>query len=311
MGEVAVRSAFEIELTTENLEKLSEWVTKFASPENLAYEWDKFKDLRNLMRVRKAAANLRIEAVKIECIALRRIGLAGLEGKLPYENKKIAKRFAEMSDKDFEALIADCNNQHSPAAFLRNIEYEWRDRQRYYRGGGDWPIDDNLSFNFEVRNILETLGAEGPFTVAEAADKLFDRIASYHFETTGGDLPGEFADEPLREVVRKVLMVPEPGSTVYARGVEITIPHNVTYHAPSGYCRIPWKDAMLSNYRAMVEIREKQAAELVAKASAMRALLDLLDEVLESESMSANEGLTRLMRRGVVSRKKEEQNGTV
>jgi hypothetical protein len=310
MSELATRSAFEIELTTENLEKLSEWVTKFASPENLAWEWDKFKDLRNLMRTRKAAANLRIQAVKIECVALRRIGLAGLEGKLPYENKKIAKQFAQMSDEDFEALIADCNNQHSPAAFLRNIEYDWHDRQRYYRGGGDWPeIDDDIRFNSEVRTILETLGSEGPFTVAEAAEKLFERIDHYHFEYTGGHLPGEFADEPLREVVRKVLMVPEPGSTVYARGVEITIPHNVTYHAPSGYCRIPWRNAMLSNYRAMVEIREKQAAELLAKANAMRVLLDLLDEVLESESMSADEGLTRLMRRGVVSRKKEQENG--
>ena len=175
-SQVAVRSAFDIELNSENLEMLAAWVAQIASPENLAWDSDRFKDLRNLLRTRKAASDLRIQAVKIECIALRRIGLAGLADKLKYENKKIALELAEMSDEDFASLMDDCDNEYSPASFLRRLDSEKEWRQNYYAGRVD-DINPNLELRFEFRQLLEML--EGPFTVQEAADQLFLRLERF------------------------------------------------------------------------------------------------------------------------------------
>lgn len=306
MSELVKQSMLDIELNSENLERLTAWVSDMASPENLAWESDRFKDLRNLLRTRKAAADLRIQAVKIECIALRRIALAGLGSKLDYANRKIATHFAGMSDESFQALMDDCNTQSSPAALLRLLDVEWEGRQRYYRGGMEREPLDDLDFEFETVNILETLAAEGAFTVSEAAGRLYERLRSrqsWH-GNLHCDLPREFADEPLREVVRAVMRGPRAGDTVYSGDTELSVPHNVTYETGSGYVRIPWNKAMLLNYRYMVLMRQRQAQDLADKARAMSTLLEMLESVIGSETMPVDAGLQELMRRGLITKTK-------
>jgi hypothetical protein len=303
MSELVKQSRLDIELNPENLEQLAAWVSDIASPENLAWESDRFKDLRNLLRTRKAAADLRIQAVKIECIALRRIGLAGLESKLDYANRKIALHFAEMTDQSFQSLMDDCNTQSSPAAFLRSLDVEWEERQRYYRGGSEYEPIPELEFELEAKHVLETLATSDSFTVAEAAERLYERMFGLA-ENLGVDLPREFADEPLREVVRAVMRGPQAGDTVYSGDVELSIPRNVTYETTAGYVRIPWNKAMLLNYRYMVELRHRQAQELAEKAEGMSALLELLEGVLDSETMPVEAGVLELMRRGLLKKVK-------
>jgi hypothetical protein len=305
-NELAVRSAFDIELNSENLEMLAAWVSQIASPENLAWDSDRFKDLRNLLRTRKAAADLRIQAVKIECIALRRIGLAGLADKLKYENKKIALQLAEMSEEDFSALMDDCDNQYSPASFLRSIDDEKEWRQRYYGGRqATYEIRPDLELRFEFRQILEML--EGPFTVQQAADELFLRLEKT-YRDQGTKMPRELADEPLREVVRAVLRSPDPGSAVYIGANEITVPEYVTYDTTAGWYRVSWREAILADFKSMVALREKQAAEMIAKAESLRLLFDAINSLTDDPSMSVDACLIELFKRGVVSKKREEQN---
>jgi hypothetical protein len=306
MSELVKQSRLDIELNADNLEQLAAWVSDIASPENLAWESDRFKDLRNLLRTRKAAADLRIQAVKIECIALRRIGLAGLESKLDYANRKIALHFAGMTDESFQALMDDCNTQSSPAAFLRSLDVEWEERQRYYRGGMDREPIDDLDFEHEALSVLETLAMGDSFTVAEAAGRLYDRLCERRLWHSDKDfeLPREFADEPLREVVRAVMRGPQAGETVYSGDTELSIPHNVTYQTTAGYVRIPWTKAMLLNYRYMVSMRQEQARDLANKARAMSRLLEMLDGVLDSETMPVDAGLQELMRRGLITKTK-------
>lgn len=303
MSELVKQSRLDIELNADSLEQLAAWVSDIASAENLAWESDRFKDLRNLLRTRKAAADLRIQAVKIECIALRRIGLASLESKLDNANRKIALHFAGMTDETFQALMDDCNTQSSPAAFLRSLDVEWEERKRYYRGGSEYEPTPELEFELEAREVLVTLAASDSFTVAEAAERLYDRLFGIAYNL-GVDFPREFADEPLREVVRAVMRGPQAGDTVYAGTTELKIPHNVTYQTTAGYVRIPWNKAMLLNYRYMVGMRQEQARDLAEKAEAMATLLEMLDGVLESETMPVEAGLLELIRRGSITKTK-------
>ena len=307
-NQLAVRSAFDLELTSENLENLASWVAEIATPENLAWESDKFRDLRNLLRTRKAAANLRIQAVKIECIALRRIGLAGLGAKLDTANRRIAKHFSEMSNEDFDALMRDCNNQHSPQSFLRSIDEEWEQRQRHYAGRVYWEQEPNaqIDLRFEFRELLKAISVEGPFTVAEAAEVLFENLEET-YNTFDRSLPREFADEPLREVVRAVLRSPVPGSDVIIDDTCVTVPEFVTYETTNGWFRVSWNRALLADFRNMVQHRMKQAEAIFRKASDLALLLSKLDDVLADDSLPVDQGLIELFKGGI-AKKGEEQN---
>jgi hypothetical protein len=229
MSELMERSAFDVELNAENLQRLSDWVANFATAEELAWNSDKFKELRNLLKVQKAARNLRIEAVRLECIALRRVGQAGLEKKLPVSERRVSTWLAEMNEEEFEKLLDDSVNDVSPLSLMRACENERRDLRAHIGGYGDFDPDVDIcewGLEYEAKNVLRSLEQFESFTVEEAADALLDRLE----EKWEGRLPREFADKPLREVVRGVLRLPEPGKGLVRVGDTVTyLPGFVTY----------------------------------------------------------------------------------
>lgn len=290
MSNLQTRSAFDIELTAENLERLADWVANFASAEELAWNADQFKDLRNLLKVRKAASALRIEAVRLESVALRRIGLANLENKLPAHERRVARWFAEMTGDDFDKLLNDCENEVSPLSFMRECENEQRYVSRHIAGYGDFDPNaeiEPMDILREAHNILSSLDSFDSFTVEQAANSLLDRLK----DVWGDELPREFAATPLREVVRTVLRLPGPGEGTFEIGdVYFSLPTHVTWFDSGVWRRIPWQRASVAHLQTMVENRELQADQLVRKAAEMRQLLTVIESCVDSQNESADAG---------------------
>jgi hypothetical protein len=298
MSELATRSAFDVEMNSENLQRLADWVANFATAEELAWNSDKFKDLRNLLKVQKAAKSLRVEAVKLECVALRRVGQAGLEPKIGMHDRAVAKWLAEMTDDEFDKLLDDSSNEVSPLSLMRACRDEQRNLSNHIGGYGSFDPDADISvysIEREARDILRALEHLDSFTVEEAANELFNRFESYW----GNELPREIADAPLKEVVRGVLRIPEPGRGVVLVGDTVTeLPGFVTWSDSNEWRRIPWKSASVAHLRVMVETRELQARQMVEKAQEMRELLNVIEMSAKSESESADAAFIRAVQEG-------------
>lgn len=302
-NELAVRSAFDIELNSENLQKLADWVANFATAEQLAWNSDKFKELRDLLKIRKAAENLRIEAVRLECVALRKVGQANLESKLPAHDRKVAVWLAEMTESRFEALLEDCVNQVSPLSLMRECNNEERNLRKHIGGYGDFDPDADISdwgLEWEAKNILRSLEQFDSFTVEEAANALLDRLQAHRDDV---EIPREFAETPLREVVRGVLRLPEPGRGVVRINDTVTfLPPFVTWNDGGTWRRIPWKRATVEHFRNMVETRELQAKQLLDKAQEMRELLAAVEMSSSSETESVDGAFVRAVQEGRIER---------
>ena len=303
MSEIVTKSAFDIELNAENLQKLANWVANFATAEELAWNSDKFRELRDLLKIRKAAESLRIEAVRLECVALRKVGQANLQSKLPAHDRKVAIWLANMVESDFEKLLEDCANQVSPLSFMRECNNEEHNLRRHIGGYGDFDPDADISelgLEWEAKNILRSLEQFDSFTVEEAANALLDRLQD---RWEGIEIPREFAETPLREVVRGVLRLPEPGQGLVRINDTVTfLPSFVTWSDSGMWKRIPWKRATVEHFRNMVETRELQAKQLVQKAEEMRELLTALEMSSNMETESVDGAFIRAVQEGRIER---------
>ena len=284
-------------LDESKLQQLAEWVSFHASPEQLAWESDKFRDMRKLLKEHKAAKHLRVAAVRLECIALRRIALAGLASKLTnHYDRRAAEFFGEMTDEEFAEVLDDSEKTTTPFAVYKHYKGERDEPARwvYERSSdGGYPEDrvhemvahERHHFAYATQQVLSDLAmGEAPFTVAEAAHKLLT-----HIESNMGDhekeIPPEMAGEPLREVVRRVLRAPGPSELVYVDGNEVRIPGYVTFHPGDGdtWQRVPWEKATLSQLLNMVATREEQAHQMQRAAGNLRRLYESLAEASDGD----------------------------
>lgn len=284
-------------LDESKLQQLAEWVSFHASPEQLAWESDKFRDMRKLLKEHKAAKHLRVAAVRLECIALRRIALAGFASKLTnHYDRRAAEFFGEMTDEEFAEVLDDSEKTTTPFAVYKHYKGERDEPARwvYERSSdGGYPEDrvhemvahERHHFAYATQQVLSDLAmGEAPFTVAEAAHKLLT-----HIESNMGDhekeIPPEMAGEPLREVVRRVLRAPGPSELVYVDGNEVRIPGYVTFHPGDGdtWQRVPWVKATLGQLLNMVATREEQAHQMQRAAGNLRRLYESLAEASDGD----------------------------
>lgn len=285
------------QLDESKLHQLAEWVSFHASPEQLAWESDKFRDMRKLLKEHKAAKHLRVAAVRLECIALRRIALAGFTSKLTnHYDRRAAEFFGEMTDEEFAEVLDDSEKTTTPFAVYKHYKGERDEPARwvYERSSdGGYPEDrvhemvahERHHFAYATQQVLSDLAmGEAPFTVAEAAHKLLT-----HIESNMGDhekeIPPEMAGEPLREVVRRVLRAPGPSELVYVDGNEVRIPGYVTFHPGDGdtWQRVPWEKATLGQLLNMVATREEQAHQMQRAAGNLRRLYESLAEASDGD----------------------------
>lgn len=301
MSTVAIRSGLPLELNVENLSAIADWVKGYASPEQLAWASSDFKQLRDLLQAQKAATELRVQAVRLECVALRRVALAGLADKLSTSNRSVAIWFADMTEEQFEQVILDCQNHTSPLSFMRQMKREQGHYYVWFDGGvSDEPDIDEIGLKSEAKNILHSLNHLESFTVAEAADALYDRLKETWDDD---DLPREVAGAPLREVIREVLRAPEPGSSLIRIGEMVfSLPNYVTWQDSGVWRRVPWKRALVKHVRYMAEMKQAQAKEMLKAAEEMTALYEALEGESIQETDSAEALFLDLFKSGKIVR---------
>lgn len=287
-----------VHVDADSLAALAHWVQSVQNVEEIAWNSDRFKQIRDWLREHKTAKELRIRAVRVEMIALRRVAQAGLTSKLTTsQDRSAAEWAADLPDAEFEEMLSALEKVVTPYGFMRLYKGEKENVRSWladssHRGGvrvdetgepvTQWRDESAVGLIFEVNDILDAQGAES-FTVAGISDELRSRLVEYlgDIGVPSDPLMEVIAGEPLREVVRAVLRAPQPGQMVRVAGAgELPVPKWVTYTDEGGVGerrRIAWGGASILQFKAMCAEREKQASDLVRRAARLRAVADAME----------------------------------
>lgn len=300
------------------LAQVAEWIAHAESPEDLGAAAQGCFEAREWARIRKLSAEIRCEVVRLECIALRKLGVLGGQALaaagLSVHYRSAAEYFSGLQDQEFEDLCGKITAASTPVS-LRNIVRR-AERQRFvhaqgynllcepesrrYDASGAWG-EDGPNVARAVRVILRTAVRDNePFTVGDAADALVRHLAEGLRE--GDPFPGgsDFVEDPdfregMSEVIRKALRE--------SVAVDTGIPEFVTTNtADHGWVRIPWHLATLVDLEEMVAHRWAQVRDLEARATQLQEL------ATEMTAQAVRRGLDKTIQLGVLHR--TEYDGT-
>lgn len=266
-------------------------------------------------KVRKDAAELNIQAARLECVIARRAGILGktdIYDKVTFAGT--AKAMAKVTDDEFSAFLDwidhdgsistlwmehryVLNRKAKVAAVARGEvpgldrharpqptgdEIDWLERQREVLddiASRRQPFDattDHEQVRLAAADLLEALTSYGqPFTTGEAADKLADVL--------GVDAEDVVSRTGLQVMVREAIGVSNRANEMVQLpdGTRVKVPDVVTIYEPAGnelagWIRIPWMSAGLDQLGLMVAYRKQQVADMAAAARALEALHNLL-----------------------------------
>ncbi|MDK8171715.1 hypothetical protein QP735_04150 [Curtobacterium citreum] len=269
-----------------SLANLLDWVVNTATPEQVAWSATEFIDMRDWLKAHKAAKDLRAKATRLEMIALRKVGIAGLSRKLTRYQKNVADWLAGMTNEQFNAVLADITGAETPVGLMRKADAEEKQMRSRVRSLAilDGQVDTGYEayrpygLNESVKTILEEMSTVGePFEVADAANALAKRWSLANEE----EVPEALRGEPLREVVRRALREGAMGGDAYtdAAGERVRAPQFVTYSeaGDSSYVRVPWATASVAQFRFQVGLKMQQANAMYERAMQSQRLLDAID----------------------------------
>lgn len=235
--------------------------------------------VREWIKVIKGSAALAIEATRLECLALRRVGQVGAHRELPSHKRSVARLFSELSDADFDLLVmAEIKARSTAIGIARQIEREraWRinrEAGRAIAGGEPGQIvpvtDDQLQNLVEAAGaMLNTYAADGvPFAVTDAAAAIAEDL--------GYDQHSAAVREGLREAIRQAIRIDDGGEGC---SDDPDAPAWVTYHEDDagGWVRISWANASLDQFSAMVDLRHSQATQAADTYARLHGVLQRL-----------------------------------
>lgn len=257
---------------------------------------EKSARLREWLKATKAASDLRIAAVRLECTALRRLALLWEDASerpsgIHASSWKAARGFASLEDDEFERLLDDLTQASSPGTLYRQVRHQFeaaeRDRRRaeglvdfvrevhdedeYYEEQAARGLRDSAT------TLIEALDVVGkPFTVASAAVDLGAALTECVPMRDVADWQNDDIQSVLRDVVRDAI--------THANDDVSDVPRIITYHDQAlGFVRVPSSAANLSHLLAMAAFRRKQADEAVAAAAELEGLCDRLAATLEPD----------------------------
>lgn len=307
---VRLRDAAVLEVSDTSLEALRAWVVDPATRvEDIAWNAGEFQSVRDWLKAHRSAQELRRKAVRVELIALRRVGLGGLAAKLTGSNqlKPVAKWLAELPDEGFSNLLDEITGEETPITLWRaskreedkvqkwiQHEDELSGRPHYnpptqrYRDGFLGPAE-------AARRLLHDMQLEGTtFTVQEAADRL-----TLLLEEDGIHVHQAMRGTPVTQLVRNAIHRATDGYEVLVNreGETARVPDFVTYETSNGVARVPWSSASIAQLQAFVEMHEDKARVLAQRAQEYRTLLDGLTTVTPDDSASCARTLTEARRR--------------
>jgi len=280
---------------------------------------DKAAAVTKWVRVSKQANALAVEAMKIEAVALRIIGLAGEAVQLDRYRARTARLLSEMDDNEFASLLAGMPDGLTCAlsTWVSRAGEEGRARQqradaasRYREAERGKPrrpaapqhgLMPHASVAEAARELLVGLLAEGECSTDDVAHRLLRQL--------GADAEDEAALHGCRFLVRNA--VRRANSTTRATGhgggvagsyewggEKVTLPAIVTYfdagvvdgsregNGRGSFVRVDVVDASLCQLEQMAKYRAQQAAEMAVAAEALGRMVELLRT---EEAPDANE----------------------
>lgn len=254
---------------------------------------------REWVKVYKAAREVEVEACKLQCAAMRRIGQ--LDPAVAGRNARhIAVWLAGYDDEAFAGLLARVpapTRPHDPRGPFR-LYSEWlaESRAEAARAAGadaargkqkafpPEPSDDGLPggewFNLAsaAADVLNAAFAGGAVTVPDLAAELARQLDA---DTRLSYPVGVAAREGFEVVIREAIRADNIRGTNLDSGrggsAAGTMPAWVTYQDPAaGWVRVPWQAARLAHVQFMADYREAQAAELARSAAWLRTVVGVL-----------------------------------
>lgn len=238
----------------------------------MAWEWAKIHD---------AAAEIAIEACKLQATAVRRLAQLGSRH-IAGAGRAAAEWLGAMSDQEFRKLLDGMRYARSPVALYndhrkREEASAGYDRGREIAAGRSGP-GAYESVAAAATHVLNAAMAGGATTVGELTDKLGNEMG-YAWE--------EYRCNPaIREGIESVIREALRSENISAEAH----PDFVTWKdAEAGWLRIPWPAATLDQLRWMAEFRAEQARELQEAADTLAILVRDLDAI-----RAGNRHLTRL-----------------
>lgn len=261
---------------------------------------------REYLRITKQAGRVRVEALRVELLALRRIGQLGATQLLGSRSgaKAQAKLFATLDDTAWAEVMRLCEDLVSPTVVYRHlqgVEHERSTRVHldYVYAGQHVaivpPSWDEMVIAAHV--MLDRADDEGEaITVPEAALALA-KAYGRNDDLDRAQMVGlEFA---VRTAIRHA-----DASTqrVAIDGVPSTVPAFVTYEEDeAGYVRVPFKVASIEQLTAMARARRSQAEALAIAAANLERVADVLAAVIAGYGdRTCGEALDDAIARGVV-----------
>ena len=234
-------------------------------------------------KVAKSANELAVEAVKLECQALRRVGQLD-SSVFKGERKNVAEAFAKMTDEEFavQVLVRAVSGCVSAAAVLRTIRAE----DRHERDVAEFwsnPTSHRLSYR-EVHDAATTLlvGLDTETSTSEIVAELAESLGL-------DDLSGAL-NAGLRAIVNHAIANVD---SEWRSLREIQLPEFATIRSDVypefKWRRVPMSLATLPQLRAMAADRRRQAEELAARADALDAAVTQLDELAQRFQMTEPE----------------------
>ena len=238
--------------------------------------------VRHWARINKAAAEISLEACRLQATAMRR--LAQLKSAhIAGPGRAAAEWLGSMSEQEFAVLISDMRGAVSPVT-LYNEHCKREAAAAAYRRGQEIAEGDGERAEFEsltraASTVLAAAMERGATTVGELSDEL-----ARHLDCNINDHGyGSWAmREGIEAVVREALCSEDVSGEAH--------PDFVTWKdREAGWLRIPWPAATLDQLRWMAEFRQEQARELQEAADTLAILVRDLDAI-----RADNRHLTRL-----------------
>lgn len=278
--------------TVAKMDSLIEWVVQ-APVEEVCWRVTELGSMRQWLKAQKESTELRIKAVRLELIALRKVAAGGLAHKISGAAtlRASAKWLAGLTDEEFATVISELDGDRTPIALYQRdraqrdaMREALRDKSgdsalheawlaRRDVGGLDEAAERRRSAaTYILREVIE----EGePFTVSEAAERLADAMGldvEVRRETSEG----------LREMIRTSI---RRGDRTLPVDEWSDLPIAFTSHLPSGeYVRVPATRATIQHLQDhWYEVN----ARAVATTRHAEKLASMLDQVTHRAMESA------------------------
>lgn len=260
----------------EHLAEMTAWASTAGDADALADAATRARTAKKLIDAAGAARALAAAALRLEATCLRRLVEIGEARRLQGETHTVALWLAELTDAEFEDVIASgCTLIGARRRYVKEREAERARWQRTYNDANDvmpepqsWNYYDKDEVAKAASVLLDAFDDGQSFTVAQFVDNLREQLGLHDDDS--------LVDEGLREAARQAMRVASYREEKCGRVAGM--PSFLTFQDDAmGWLRIPWQRATVEHLRWFVAYRQQQAAEMAAAAERLAEVLDVIE----------------------------------